>query len=434
MSLQGQSSPKKPGGNKNRKRGLFWLGIVILFFMGLVGGFLYIYVTHPPDSGSSANEDPLQRIADDIRSFIDPEAVFLHDRFNVLCLGLDENWTENDMLYTKSTRSDTILVASISIKDRTISVLSIPRDSYVEIPGYGHDKINSAHALGGVPLAQKTVEAFLGIPIEFSVLLRVQATKHIVDALGGVDVEVEKQMDYDDNWGHLHIHLKPGYQRLNGEQALGYSRFRYDERGDFARIERQQKLLKAIIYRFKEPAVWAKLGWIVKTVKQSVKTNLATPQLIALANIYKDFDPSQLKVSTLEGETMMIGGMSVVVQDEEKKTHVIREFLNTPQVAYNGTNGGRAVSGVRVEVLNGTGIPFIGANAAEKLRQHGYDVVNVTNADTFDYTSTVIIDRRGEPALTSDIIEILGVGVVKEEVGTDTQRGDMTVIIGKDYK
>ena len=315
----------KAGRKKNRL--LFWFIFLFLVFLLATGGFTLIYITHPPQTEDDSNEDPLQRIADDIRSFVDPKAVFLKDRINILCLGLDENWTDQNIMYTTNTRSDTILVASLSLTDKKINVLSIPRDSYVEIPGYGHDKINAAHAIGGMPLAKNTVETFLDIPIDYTVLLKVRATKHVVDAIGGVDVTVEKQMDYDDNWGHLHIHLKPGYQRLFGEGALGFSRFRRDELGDFGRMERQQQLLKAIAQRMQDPRVWKKLGEVVKIIKQNATTDLATTQLIALANLYHDIDPSTINAATLEGDATIIGGMSVVIQNDDKKAEKVKEFL-----------------------------------------------------------------------------------------------------------
>lgn len=414
--------PNVPG--KSRFR--FWLLFLFIFFLFATGGFTLIYITHPQQTDDSNQDNPLQRIADDIRSFVDPKAVFLKDRINVLCLGLDENWTERDIMYTKNSRSDTILVASLSLTDKTIKVLSIPRDSYVEIPGYGHDKINSAHAIGGVPLAKSTVKSFLGVPIDYTVLLKVEATKHVIDAIGGVDITVEKQMDYDDNWGHLHIHLKPGYQRLFGEEALGFSRFRHDELGDFGRMGRQQQLLKGVAKRMQDPLVWGKLGEVIKIVKQNVTTDLATPQLIALANLYHDIDPSTIKTSTLEGDATMIGGMSVVIQKDEIKAEKLKEFL-LPQSQ-------QEQSGIRVEVLNGTGIPSLAAYAADKLRSRGYLVVKIDNADFSNYEETIVIDRRGEPALSQDIVGVIGKGKITVEHSTSIEKSDLTVIIGKDYE
>lgn len=419
-------------GRRAKRKGnrvLTWLGILFVLGVLVTSGFAYIYITHPSQIDvETGNSDPLQKIADDMRSVVDPKSVFLKTQFNILVLGLDENWTTQNLMYTKNTRSDTVLVVSLSLNDKTVKVLSIPRDSYVEIPEYGHDKINAAHAIGGMPLAKKTVEAFLGVPIDYTVLLKVEATKNIVDAIGGVDITIEKQMDYDDNWGHLHIHLQPGLQQLNGEQALGFSRFRHDERGDFSRMERQQQLLRSIVAKLRDPFTWRHLGELVRIVKQNATTDLATPQLIALANLYKYFDPSQLKAATLEGETQMVGGMSVVIQNEEIKAQKIKEYLYIPQTKEAAKNG------IRVEVLNGTGTSMAAAGIAEKLKSRGYLVVNVTDANSFDYEETVIIDHRREPALSQDILQILGKGSIKIEPSSNGEESDITVIVGKDYQ
>jgi len=144
-------------------------------------------------------------------------------RINLLCLGLDRNWTRKDMPYTKGARSDTMMVASLDLERRAVSVLSIPRDTWVELPGaHRHAKINDAFARGGAPYAIQTAEEFLGAKIDYYVVIKQEAIQGAIDQLGGLNVPVEKSMNYDDNWGHLHVHLKSGQQRLTGEQTVGY--------------------------------------------------------------------------------------------------------------------------------------------------------------------------------------------------------------------
>ena len=158
------------------------------------------------------------------------------DALYVLCLGIDYNHDSKGILYTKYARSDSVFVVRIDKQANTLSVVSIPRDMRVEIPGHGHDKINTAYsykANGDLDLARKTVEQFLGVHIDHTVVIKPYAVEHVVDAFGGVDLDVERDMDYDDNWGNLHIHLKKGLQHLSGQQAVGYIRFRKDAEGKF---------------------------------------------------------------------------------------------------------------------------------------------------------------------------------------------------------
>ncbi|MBV8264031.1 MAG: LCP family protein, partial [Candidatus Eremiobacteraeota bacterium] len=163
--------------------------------------------------------------------------VFGKPGLRVLVMGLDENWTDSDVAYTAGARTDTLIGVNIDLANKQINVLSIPRDLWVYIPKSGYGKINEAYGDGGPERVESTVVKNLGTPaFDNYVVLRLDATKNIINALGGIDVDVEKDMDYDDTWGHLHIHLKKGLHHLNGDEAVGYIRFRHDPEGDFGRM------------------------------------------------------------------------------------------------------------------------------------------------------------------------------------------------------
>ena len=147
------------------------------------------------------------------------EAPFSPRRQNILILGVDSNGRDTDMW--EGTRSDTILIVNIDPKTHSIKAISIPRDSKVYLPdGKGIQKINSAHALGGVNLVKKTLKETFGIKIDKYVLIHDEAVEKIVDALGGIPIYVEKRMLYHDYAGKLHIDLEKGNTVLNGKQAV----------------------------------------------------------------------------------------------------------------------------------------------------------------------------------------------------------------------
>ena len=149
--------------------------------------------------------------------------VFGRQKLRLLVLGLDENYTTSYQMYTNAARSDTMLAVDIDLASHQVGIISIPRDLWVHIPKSGYGKINEAIADAGPLRSVKTVVDNLNFPpFDNYVVLRIDATKNLVNAIGGLDVNVEKDMDYDDSWGHLHIHLKKGPQHLNGEQAVGY--------------------------------------------------------------------------------------------------------------------------------------------------------------------------------------------------------------------
>jgi LCP family protein required for cell wall assembly len=242
----------------------FWMKLLGLVFLiaigGLVGGAYFV--------GHRLSGRQVFAPATQTREFyqiaVHPESLFPdRDRLNILCLGLDRNWTNQGLPYTKGTRSDTMIIVSLDLRKRSVAALSIPRDSRVQVPDYGLHKINEAHMLGGIDLTIDTVREFLEIPIDYYIRVKLGAVEKVVDALGGVQVHVEKDMKYDDNWGQLHIDLKEGDQLLTGKQVEGYMRYRHDAEGDFGRMRRQQQVMRAIAQQLKSPATLLHLEeWI----------------------------------------------------------------------------------------------------------------------------------------------------------------------------
>lgn len=262
-----------------------------------------------------------------------PGAVAFHgrDRLNILCLGLDYNHTREGIAYTKHARSDTIFIVSIDPLAHSLNVLSIPRDTRVYIPAAeGYDKINAAYSYGGVQEARKTVSAFLGVPIHHHLVVKVKAAAELVEAVGGLEVDVEKDMDYDDHWGKLHIHLKKGPQWLNGPEVVGYCRFRNDEEGDWGRIRRQQQVMGALTARLGHPTLVTRLQAVVETVRANVDTDLTLSQMVDLACLYHSFERSRMTTAILEGRGAYLGGISYILPLEEANRRLARRLLTSP--------------------------------------------------------------------------------------------------------
>ena len=178
----------------------------------------------------------------------------------VLVEGLDYDYTAKDEEFSTNSRSDVIWAVNLDFANKRIYQLSIPRDMIATMPNGTRAKINQAQSDGGVKEAKSVIAEFLGIPgFDRYVILRIDATKEFIEAIGGVEVDVKSSdclryktgctgepLDYDDSWGHLHIHLKEGLQHLDGEQAVAYMRFRHDWCSDPCRIMRQQQVLHAM--------------------------------------------------------------------------------------------------------------------------------------------------------------------------------------------
>lgn len=347
------------------------------------------------------------------------------DRLNILCLGIDYNRDEKGMGYTAGARSDTIFVISVNPEGNILNVLSIPRDIQVYLgDAYGYDKINSAYSVGGIELAKEVISNFLQIPIHKYIIIKVAGAAKMVDAVGGLQIDVEKDMDYDDNWGQLHIHLRAGNQLLHGEQAVGYARFRMDEESDRGRIRRQQQTMQALVQRLKDPMVILRLQSIIKAIKENVITDLSVMDMLDLAYLYKDFDRQQMRTGTLVGDDAEVNGVSVIIPYEPENHKIIAELFS------NINTIGR--QDVRIEVLNGSGNEKLANAVAEALKQEGFQVSQAA-ADRSDYQVTRVIDHLGSISMRSAIENVLrGCQYETYEISDDKRGFDITVIVGQD--
>lgn len=369
-----------------------------------------------------------------IEAYKDPgkKAFGDRERLNFLCLGIDYNHDEKGMPFTKHARSDTIFVVSADRHGQFLNLVSIPRDMRVEIPGHGADKINTAYSYkadGDIELATRTVENFLNIKIDHVIVIKPYAAEHLVDALGGVDLDVEKDMDYDDNWGNLHIHLKKGPQHLNGRQAVGYIRFRKDAEGDRGRIRRQQQMVSALVSKAARFETVNRIGDIEAAIKKDVITDAGfnRDKLIDLAMVYRSFDRKKMKTGKVEGNDSLIDDTYFMVAEDGQKRQVVAQLIR-------GTDEPRRPADIRIEVLNGSRTAGAASRFADVLRQQGYQIVRVGNADTIKRTQ--LVDRINDPKATAPLQQLVAMRgtpeVRKDETkGTDA---DITIVLGENYR
>lgn len=275
-----------------------------------------------------------------------PEKQFPYQTsLNVLILGVDKDYDHRGRVIKDAYgRSDTILLARVDFVNETISALTIPRDTAVRIPGRrGISKINAAHAMGGPEKTIETIRAVFGIPVDAWVSLNFEAFQKIVDAIGGIDINVEKQLDYDDNWGNLHIHLKPGYQRLNGYEAMGYVRMRHSD-SDFMRAKRQHNFLEALRTKLKQPGTFLALPKVLDTVNENIKRGALTEdQMFALANFARNLPKERIVIETLPSRE----GPSFVTIDREKGAEVIQRLFFPNQMVTVSIDAPTVSSSVR---------------------------------------------------------------------------------------
>jgi LCP family protein required for cell wall assembly len=228
-------------------------------------------------------------------------------RYNILLLGLDQRGQAQH----RSFRTDAIMIASLDLETRDAMLFSIPRDLYVEVPGHGKQRINVVHVLGethnypggGPALLGDTIEKDFGIPTHGYVMINFQGFRDIVDLLGGVDIDVEKDIwDYsypDDHGGEMTIHIPAGQQHMDGETLLRYCRSRHGS-DDFDRMRRQQQALVALGRRFLSLQMLPRLPELIQTMGDTFYTDLDPGQILLLAQIVSQVNPQELRLVVID--------------------------------------------------------------------------------------------------------------------------------------
>jgi polyisoprenyl-teichoic acid--peptidoglycan teichoic acid transferase len=253
------------------------------------------------------------------------------ERVNILLLGGDSRGLAKD----EAPRSDSIVVVSMDPVSKQMNLFSILRDTYVDIPGYGKNRINSALAYGGPALAMKTVSTLLDIPVQYYVYTDFLGFIALVDAVGGIDIDVEKNMRYSDSEDgpEYDIRLKKGYQHLDGKTALQYVRFRHDAMADYARAERQRKFLKALAVKLQSTSSLFKLPRILSSVDPYIETNMTVTQMLRLGALSFDLKTESMETLQLPPTHLLkqqrIHGAAVLGVDKSALRRYVKEKLNS---------------------------------------------------------------------------------------------------------
>ena len=297
---------------RRQKRKIWPFFTVLFFIIAAVAGAMF--------ASSSLFDDPPKNQGE--RQNKEEGLIKARDKATVLIMGVDVR--KDDV-----GRSDTLMIATIDPQLDRAALLSVPRDTRVRISGHGFDKINAAFAYGGEPLTEKTVENFLGVDIDHYVIINTKSFVKIIDAIGGVDIDVEKRMYYEDPWdddGGLYIDLYPGMQHMDGKTAVTYVRYR-DSEGDIGRIRRQQKFMEACMDKVTSPDIITKIPSVIREVIDAVETDMTFRQLLELAGALKSARDNGLTTEMVPGRPMYIDGISYWIPDVEEIRYAVAKGL-----------------------------------------------------------------------------------------------------------
>jgi polyisoprenyl-teichoic acid--peptidoglycan teichoic acid transferase len=381
----------------------------------------------------------------------------------VLVEGLDYDYTAQDIEYSTSSRSDALWAVNLDFVNKRIFQLSIPRDMVATMPNGAQAKINNAQSEGGVNEAKKVVAQWLGIGgFDRYVILRIDATKEFVNTLGGIDLYVKSSdclryktnctgetLDYDDTWGHLHIHLKEGLQHLNGEQTMAYMRFRHDWCSDPCRIMRQQQVLHAMSAKLRASQfnTLMNLPALLAVFRKYVQTDFTNAELLSIATYYQGVGDSAIVSAQVPytGDVDLPAYGDSLVPDTGARAHLVATMLVAPPAPQPSPNAvalaAIAPQTLRVDVENGSGVEGAAHQVAAKLRKAGFEIGEVGDAPRSDYTTTEIHEHSPVAFAGAKVRAALGARTTSviadpSPIGSPdavpTATSDVTVIVGND--
>jgi polyisoprenyl-teichoic acid--peptidoglycan teichoic acid transferase len=367
---------------------------------------------------------------------------------NILVMGIDHDLDEDDGLLAATTdestgetravnddsfsgRSDTMLLVQIDPELKAVSVLSIPRDTQVEVSVFGVTKINHANALGGPALAADVVsETLNGIEVDRYVRINTTAFRELVDLLGGVEVNVPYEMRYVDQTQGLNIDLQPGVQVLSGDQAEQFVRFRSDGYGDIGRVQRQQQLLRALRDRVTSPTVIPKIPQAIQLIQRHIDTNLTIEEILSLANFATELDQDDFRMVMLPGRFSGAEEYlaSYWILDPEGRDQVMQDYFHVGDSVVVQ----RSLRNLRIAVQNASGEPQLAGQVADYLLTQGFRNVYVVQDSPSLQTQTQIIVQWGDLQGAASLEDILGVGQVIP-ASTGDLGSDLTIRVGEDW-
>lgn len=347
-------------------------------------------------------------------------------RINILVIGQSQNLT------------DTLLVCSYDPKIQDVALLSIPRDTFVgrnKNTATGFDKINALYQIDPDKLLKK-VNDITGLGINYYIKVDTQGLKDLVDSVGGIYFDVPIDMDYDDSSQKLSIHLKAGYQLLDGNKAEQVLRFRHNNNGstypaeygqeDIGRMKTQRAFITEVIKQVAKPENITKVDDYIKIANNNVETNFNIWNLKDYAPYAIDFNADNIKTETLPGVPEKCNGVWLYIHNKKQTEQIVKELFKTELTEEQEKN-----SKIKISILNGTSDNMNLNNLKSLLEESGYTVVSTGNTTRTERTA--IINRTNQDSSVCDSLkDTVGVGMISNS-GSSKNGVDFTIIIGSDY-
>ncbi len=327
--------------------------------------------------------------------------------------------------------SDTMVLVRFNPQTNQLVVLSLPRDTRTLVAGE-MTKLNEANRYGGPAMAAQSVSDLLGgVDIDRYVRINVQGVEKLVDALGGVTVNVPEDMNYQDDSQHLYINLKAGEQHLDGDEALQFLRFRYDAKGDIGRIQRQQMMMRAVVEQTLTPKTIARLPKILSVIQSHVDTNLSVEELLALVGFASKTNDYNVQMLMLPGDfsSPTQYELSYWLPNLRAIDTMVSEYFGYGTTAVSASADPRTL---RIAIQDSTGDSIAIDNLMQTLYDSGYYNVYVDQDWHEELPITRVVAQGGDLASAETLQRFLGIGEVRVE-STGVLDSDITIQVGRDW-
>jgi LCP family protein required for cell wall assembly len=398
-----------------------WFGLIIFMIILAVIPFGFW-------SGGSKKSAAKRDIVNQIRRKLLTERMSQSDPINILLIGSDSRHGEN-------ARSDTLIFMNINFQANRVYLISIPRDTRAYIPGRGMDKINAAYAYGQAGLSIRTVQNFFGVDLNHYMEVDFEGFKELVDTLGGIDINVKKGID--DRSSGYSMHIPQGRQRMNGDQALNYVRYRHGD-SDFNRAERQQEFLRALAANTLQARTVLKLPKLIDILHRNVSTDMSKSEMIELGTFLRQLPKNRIESITVTGECKDIEGISYVEADPEFLMELMERVDKGQSLAPMKSQSESDKMSMKndpgsIAILNGTDKLGLATKARTRLARYGISDIRIGDADNSKYRRTQIKFKEKDRVWAERFRRLLLKSAVLKEIDSTASKSGIEIILGSDY-
>lgn len=419
--------PNKRTKKKKSKIKKFFTVVLFLIITCIVGfGAYSYYCLYMMSHGGSSNISSNNANDNNNVSVVEPKK---DESVNILVLGVDIG-TVGSTNPNDPKRTDTMMLMHYNPDEERVDIVSIPRDTMVNIDGKTQ-KINAAHAIGGVNYSIDAVEDLLDVQINYYVKVNYEGFRQIIDAIGGVDMPIKYNMYYDDPGQNLHIHFQKGTTvHLDGKKAEEFFRWRENNdgtglaTGDIGRIDNQHFFIQKVIEKVKSPSIIFKLKNILSIIPKYISTNMKPDEIIKYGLDIIKIDKENIKITTLKGDGQYINDVSYYIYDPAKNQEILDSIHDIKPMSVSRDQ-------IKIKVLNCTNKVGLAANYCEYLNKKGYSNTEAGNGEAKDSTYMVVNRDYDDDVMDNIKNEFNIVKVEKGEAGEDDF--DIVVYLGEDH-